>query len=108
MFGSMFFSSAILFRRGQYKTRLKVRRVGFIPKVIRRKVRGAFVALRSQANTGSFISHLKSNAELKDSSAGRKLNEVCYDRMIDRYCVFSESKLKGPFLLKSHVQHVKR
>ncbi|KNH09001.1 hypothetical protein XU18_0679 [Perkinsela sp. CCAP 1560/4] len=99
--------SRFLYRHGQYKTRLKVRRVGFIPSVIRRKIRGAFIALRSQANSGAFISYLKSDEEIKDSASGRKLSQVCYDRVLDRSCVFSETKLKGPFLLKSHMQSMK-
>ena len=89
--------------RGQYKSRVKTRMVGYIPKVNYRKLRGCMVALRSEANTGHFEDYFKNEAERMDTT-GRKVSKVLYDPVVQRYCLYKETKLKGPFLLKSHIQ----
>ena len=61
------------------------------------------VALRSEANTACFHQHLKSTADRLDTT-GRKLTQVQFDENIARYCLFKEAKIKGPFMLKSHIQ----
>jgi ribosomal protein L33 len=88
--------------RGQYKTRLKKRMVGFIPKVIPRKVKGNLIALRSEANTGYMEGYLKSEAERQDNT-GRKVQKVLYDPWLQRHTLFKEAKIKGPFLTKAHI-----
>ena len=96
----MFSYTAFLFK-GQYKTRLKTRMVGYVEKVCRRKIRNCFVALRSEANTGYFRTYMKTDAELLDQT--RKIQRVKFDPVVGRMCVHKECKLKGPFLLKSHI-----
>lgn len=98
----MFVLTELLLGRGQYKTRLKKRMVGFLPKVIPRKIRNNAVALRSEANTGHIEGYLKTESERLDAT-GRKLQKVLYDPMLQRYTLFKEAKLRGPFLTKSSI-----
>lgn len=91
-----------LMGKGQYKSRLKKRMVGFIPKVVPRKIRNNAVALRSEANTGHIEGYLKTEHERLDAT-GRKLQKVMYDPVIQRYTLFREAKLRGPFLTQSHI-----
>lgn len=98
----MFRATLELLGRGQYKTRLKKRMVGFIPKVIPRKIKGNMVALRSEANTGHFEGYLKSDVERLDAT-GRKIQRTLYDPNLQRFTLFREAKVKGPFLTKSHI-----
>ncbi|KAH9577592.1 hypothetical protein LSM04_008873 [Trypanosoma melophagium] len=97
----MFRFSALLLR-GQYKTRLKKRMVGFIPKVIPRKIKNNMVALRSEANTGHMEGYLKTESERLDAT-GRKLQKVLWDPILQRYCLFKETKIRGPFMTKSSI-----
>lgn len=88
--------------KGQYKLRLKTRMVGYVPKVVPRKLKGNNCVLRSEANTGSCMGLRKTEAERTDQT-GRKVQKVCYDPVIDRYVLFKEAKNKGPFMLKAHI-----
>lgn len=76
--------------------------VGFLPKVVPRKIRNNQVALRSEANTGHIEGYLKKEDERLDAT-GKKLQRVMYDPILQRYTLFKEAKLRGPFLTKSHV-----
>ena len=98
----MFRATLELLGRGQYKTRLKKRMVGFIPKVIPRKIKNNMVAMRSEANTGHIEGYLKSEAERLDAT-GRKLQKVMYDPILQRHTLFKEAKIRGPFLTKSSI-----
>ena len=91
-----------LLGHGQYKTRLKKRMVGYIPKVIPRKIKNNMVALRSEANTGHIEGHLKSETERMDAT-GRKLQKVMWDPILQRFTIMKEAKLRGPFMTKSIV-----
>ncbi|KAG5468329.1 hypothetical protein LSCM1_02309 [Leishmania martiniquensis] len=91
-----------LLGHGQYKTRLKKRMVGFIPKVIPRKIRNNMVALRSEANTGHMEGYIKTEAERLDAT-GRKLQKVMWDPVLQRYTLMKETKMRGPFLTKSNI-----
>ncbi|CCW66504.1 unnamed protein product [Phytomonas sp. Hart1] len=90
----------LLLGRGQYKTRLKKRMVGFIPKVIPRKIRNNTIAFRSEANTGHIEGHIKTESERMDMT-GRKIQKVMWDPVLQRYMLFKESKLRGPFMTKA-------
>ncbi|KAG5493264.1 hypothetical protein GH5_02005 [Leishmania sp. Ghana 2012 LV757] len=94
--------SVTLLGHGQYKTRLKKRMVGFIPKVIPRKIRNNMVALRSEANTGHMEGYIKTEAERLDAT-GRRLQKVMWDPVLQRYTLMKETKVRGPFLTKSHI-----
>ncbi|KAG5494020.1 hypothetical protein JKF63_01853 [Porcisia hertigi] len=98
----MFRVSSALFGHGQYKTRLKKRMVGFIPKVIPRKIRNNAVALRSEANTGHMEGYIKTEAERLDAT-GRKLQKVMWDPVLQRYTLMKETKVRGPFMTKSNI-----
>eukprot|EP00760_Papus_ankaliazontas_P000065 PhM_4_TR1001/c0_g1_i1/m.79621 len=98
----MFFATPIMLLRGQYKKRLKTRMVGYLEKNVRRKIRNCHVGLRSEANTGNFTHYYKTDQELQDQT-GKKLQRVIYDPYLRRQVLFKEVKLKGPFLLKSHI-----
>ncbi|KAK7196804.1 hypothetical protein NESM_000620800 [Novymonas esmeraldas] len=98
----MFSASLALFGRGQYKTRLKKRMVGFIPKVIPRKIRNNTVALRSEANTGHMEGYIKTESERLDAT-GRKLQKVMWDPVLQRYTLMKETKVRGPFMTKSNI-----
>lgn len=98
----MFFSTLILLAHGQYKTRLKKRMVGFIPKVIPRKIRNNMVAMRSEANTGHIEGYIKTETERMDAT-GRKIHRTLWDPILQRYTLFKETKTRGPFLTKSHI-----
>ncbi|CAJ1022774.1 hypothetical protein, conserved [Leishmania lindenbergi] len=98
----MFRVSLTLLGHGQYKTRLKKRMVGFIPKVIPRKIRNNMVALRSEANTGHMEGYIKTEAERLDAT-GRKLQKVMWDPVLQRYTLMKETKVRGPFLTKSNI-----
>lgn len=98
----MFSTTNFLLAKGQFKTRLKSRMVGFIPKVIPRKMRGNLVAFRSEANTGYFKGSLKTEEERTDLS-GKKPQRIEIDPIINRYVVMKEVKIKGPFLTKAHI-----
>ncbi|CAJ1007876.1 hypothetical protein Q4I28_003189 [Leishmania naiffi] len=98
----MFRISLTLLGHGQYKTRLKKRMVGFIPKVIPRKIRNNMVALRSEANTGHMEGYIKTEAERLDAT-GRKLQKVMWDPVLQRYTLMKETKVRGPFLTKSNI-----
>lgn len=76
--------------------------VGFLPKVIPRKIRNNQVALRSEANTGHIEGYLKTDLERLDVT-GRKLQKVMYDPILQRYALFKETKLRGPFLVKGNI-----
>nr|CCC90061.1 conserved hypothetical protein [Trypanosoma congolense IL3000] len=88
--------------RGQYKTRLKKRMVGFLPKVIPRKIKNNMVALRSEANTGHMEGYLKAEDERLDAT-GRKVQKVMWDPVLQRHCLFKETKIKGPFMTKAAI-----
>ncbi|RNF12244.1 uncharacterized protein Tco025E_06558 [Trypanosoma conorhini] len=96
------FSATALWLRGQYKTRLKKRMVGFIPKVIPRKIKNNMVALRSEANTGHIEGYLKTEAERLDAT-GRKVQKVLWDPVLQRHCLFKETKIRGPFMTKTAI-----
>ncbi|KEG14141.1 hypothetical protein DQ04_00601080 [Trypanosoma grayi] len=96
------FRASALWLRGQYKTRLKKRMVGFIPKVIPRKIKNNMVALRSEANTGHMEGYLKTEVERLDAT-GRKVQKVLWDPVLQRHCLFKETKIKGPFMTKSAI-----
>lgn len=98
----MFRATLELLGRGQYKTRLKKRMVGYIPKVIPRKIKNNLVALRSEANTGSIEGYIKTEEERLDAT-GRKVQKVLYDPVLQRHTLFRETKIRGPFLMKSHI-----
>lgn len=49
--------------------------VGYIPKVIPRKIKNNMVALRSQASTGSMQGYMKTESERLDAT-GRKVHRV--------------------------------
>ena len=87
---------------GQYKTRLKKRMVGYIPKVIPRKIKNNMVALRSEANTGHMEGYLKMDTERLDAT-GRKLQKILWDPVLQRYTIMKEAKLRGPFMAKSNI-----
>lgn len=91
-----------LLGRGQYKTRLKKRMVGFIPKVVPRKIRNNTVALRSEANTGHMEGYIKTETERLDAT-GRKLQKVMWDPVLQRYTIMKETKVRGPFMTKSNI-----
>lgn len=95
-------STFALLGRGQYKTRLKKRMVGFIPKVIPRKIRNNTVAMRSEANTGHIEGYIKTEAERLDAT-GRKIQKVLWDPILQRHTLFKETKLRGPFMTKAAV-----
>jgi hypothetical protein len=99
----MLTATRCLLRHGQYQTRLKTRMVGYTPKFVPRKMKGTMIALRSESNSSFFLPHLKSQAQ-RQELLGRKMQSVEFDPTLGRYCVFKESKIKGPFLLKSHIQ----
>lgn len=99
----MFSSTELCLRHMNYKSRLKTRMVGFIPKFVPRKAKNCMVAMRSEANTGVFHGILKEDADRLDTT-GKKLTTVRFDEHLQRYCVFKETKIKGPFMLKSHIQ----
>ncbi|EAN92820.1 hypothetical protein C3747_29g1005c [Trypanosoma cruzi] len=96
------FSASALWLRGQYKTRLKKRMVGFIPKVIPRKIKNNMVALRSEANTGHMEGYMKTEAERLDAT-GRKVQKVLWDPVLQRHCLFKETKIRGPFMTKANI-----
>lgn len=98
----MFEQTLSLLAKGQFKTRLKTRMVGYIPKVVPRKIRNNLVAFRSEANTGYFDGALKTIEERTDLS-GKKTQRIGIDPLINRYVVMKEVKIKGPFLTKAHV-----
>ncbi len=98
----MLFQATSLLLRGQYKTRLKTRMIGFVPKVVPRKLKGNNCVLRSEANTGSTWQLRKTDAQRMDQT-GRKVQEIRYDPVVGRYVLFKEAKMKGPFLLKAHI-----
>ena len=89
--------------RGHYVDRLKTRMVGYVPKVNPRKIKGALVSLRSDANTGYFEGHMKSAQERMDNT-GKKMQVVMYDPVVGRHVVAKEAKLKQPVLVKSSIQ----
>ena len=89
--------------KGQFQERLKTRLVGYIPKVIPRKLKGALVHMRSEANTGSFPGYLKNDRERLENT-GKKLQQVHIDPVLGRYTVHKESKVKTASILKSHIQ----
>ncbi|EPY33805.1 hypothetical protein STCU_01961 [Strigomonas culicis] len=95
-------STCALLGHGQYKTRLKKRMVGFIPKVIPRKIRNNMVALRSEANTGHIEGYIKTESERLDAT-GRKLQKVMWDPILQQYTLFKETKVRGPFMTKSNI-----
>lgn len=99
----MFFATSALFARGQYKTRIKTRAVGYIPKVIPRKLKNCVVALRSEANTAFFRPYFKNETERLDQT-GRKLKFTIFDPILQRYVLAQETKIRGPYLTKAHVQ----
>jgi hypothetical protein len=101
--GGLFSPTAVALAQINYKQRLKTRMVGYIPKFVPRKAKNCMVSLRSEANTGTFHSHLKGDADRLDTT-GRKLQMVRYDEVLGRYAVFKEAKIKGPYMLKSHIQ----
>lgn len=76
--------------------------VGFLPKVVPRKIRNNQVALRSEANTGHIEGYLKTELERLDAT-GRKVQKVMYDPILQRYTLFKETKLRGPFLVKANI-----
>ncbi|CBZ30397.1 conserved hypothetical protein [Leishmania mexicana MHOM/GT/2001/U1103] len=94
--------SFTLLGHGQYKTRLKKRMVGFIPKVIPRKIRNNMVALRSEANTGHMEGYIKTESERLDAT-GRKLQKTMWDPVLQRYTLMKETKVRGPFMTKSNI-----
>lgn len=94
--------TSLLLGHGQYKTRLKKRMVGFIPKVIPRKIRNNTVALRSEANTGHIEGYIKTETERLDAT-GRKLQKVMWDPVLQRHTLFKEAKLRGPFMTKTNI-----
>ncbi|CCW60686.1 unnamed protein product [Phytomonas sp. EM1] len=98
----MFSYTFLLLGRGQYKTRLKKRMVGFIPKVIPRKIRNNTIAFRSEANTGHIEGHIKTESERLDMT-GRKLQKIMWDPILQRHTLFKEAKLRGPFMTKSNI-----
>ncbi|KAL7696085.1 hypothetical protein N2W54_003414 [Lotmaria passim] len=98
----MFRLSFPLLGHGQYKTRLKKRMVGFIPKVIPRKIRNNTVALRSEANTGHMEGYIKTETERMDAT-GRKLQKVMWDPVLQRYTLMKETKVRGPFMTKNNI-----
>eukprot|EP00759_Apiculatamorpha_spiralis_P053830 PhF_6_TR6463/c0_g1_i1/m.9670 len=98
----MFRFTPITWTKGQYKTRLKTRMVGYMEKVVHRKVRNCIVAMRSEANTGAFIVYTKKESEMIDQT-GKKIQQIRFDQSLGRMTLFKEAKLKGPFMLKSHV-----
>lgn len=100
LIGAMFRSTFALFGKGQYKTRLKKRMVGFIPKVIPRKIRNNTVAMRSEANTGHIEGYIKTENERLDAT-GRKLQKVMWDPILQRHTLFRENKIRGPFMTKT-------
>jgi hypothetical protein len=95
--------SSLWLAQGQYKHRLKTRMVGYIPKVVPRKIKGALIAMRSEANTGYFDGHIKTAAERMEQS-GKRLGHVIWDPLVERMVVARESKVKGAMLSKSHIQ----
>ncbi len=76
--------------------------VGYIPKVLPRKVKGNSVVLRSEAHTGSMMPLSKTIEQRMDQS-GKKVTVIDIDPMLGRYVVFREYKNKGPFLTKLHI-----
>ena len=88
--------------KGQFKTRIKKRMVGFVPKVVARKVKGALFGLRSEASTGHMEGAMRTQIERTDG-AGKKVERVLFDPVIARFAVFREMKLKGPFYTKSNI-----
>lgn len=98
----MFRVSFALLGHGQYKTRLKKRMVGFIPKVIPRKIRNNTVALRSEANTGHMEGYIKTETERMDAT-GRKLQKVMWDPILQRHTLMKETKVRGPFMTKNNL-----
>jgi hypothetical protein len=89
--------------RGHYVDRLKTRMVGYVPKVVPRKIKGALVSLRSEANTGYYEGHIKSASE-RQEAAGKKLAKVIYDPIVGRNVVAREAKLKAVVLVKNQIQ----
>lgn len=88
---------------GQYQKRLKTRMVGYVPKVVTRKIKGALCHLRSEANSGAAYGHLKNEQERMENT-GKKMQRVMLDPHLARYAVFKEDKAKKPLLTKSHIQ----
>lgn len=95
-------STFALLGRGQFKTRLKKRMVGFIPRVVPRKIRNNTVALRSEANTGHIEGYMKTESERLDAT-GRKLQKVMWDPILQRHTLLKETKLRGPFMTKANI-----
>lgn len=98
----MLSATLCLLGHGQYKTRLKKRMVGFIPKVIPRKIRNNTVALRSEANTAHIEGYIKTESERLDAT-GRKLQKTLWDPVLQRHTLFREVKVRGPFMTKSAI-----
>ena len=96
-------SSQTLLAQGQYKHRLKTRMVGYIPKVVPRKIKGALVHMRSDANTGFYEGHLKNALERTDQS-GKRLQHVIWDPVVERLVVAKENKVKTPLNTKTMIQ----
>ena len=89
--------------RGHYVDRLKTRMVGYVPKVVPRKIKGALVSMRSEANTGYYDGHIKSPIE-RQEMAGKKMTKVMFDPVVGRYVVAKEAKIKQPVLVKGQIQ----
>eukprot|EP00758_Cryptobia_borreli_P007367 Tbor_TRINITY_DN5286_c0_g2::TRINITY_DN5286_c0_g2_i2::g.16861::m.16861 len=98
----MFRATLLCLPKGQYKTRLKKRMVGFIPKVVPRKVRGALISIRSESNTGAYLGTLRTETERVDS-VGKKVERLSYDPIVGRYTIHKEAKIKTPVMTKMHI-----
>ena len=92
-----------LLERGQYKERVKTRMVGYIPKVVPRKVKGALIKLHSDANTGYSEGYIKTTDERMENT-GKRLAKVIMDPLVGRPVVAREAKIKSAGSLKSHIQ----
>ena len=99
----MFRASPVAFAQGQYKARLKTRMVGYVPKVVPRKIKGALVMMRSEANTGVYEGYIKNPIERMENT-GKKHQAVMFDEAIGRHVVAKEAKIKAPTMTKTCIQ----
>jgi hypothetical protein len=96
-------STGLCLSHGQFQDRLKTRMVGYIPKVVPRKIKGALISLRAESNTGFFLGRVK-NAQERTDNSGKRLQKVIFDPIIGRYVVGKETKIKPAQLTKNHIQ----
>jgi hypothetical protein len=87
---------------GQFKERLKNRMAGYKPSVDFKKVKGMFVTMRSEANSGHTVPYIKTNEERLET-AGKKMARIDVDPAVGRYAVYREAKISQVSLVKANI-----